>query len=433
MGLLRGFPGRVTFLVLVVTAVVYSALATIGFTLVASSGRDAIRERIEVVLDEFEASIRRGGPTVRVTTADGVSATMVAASADPTKARGTIQVERVVEVEGDAVKLVGHASEASLSDSLRSLYRTLWVGVPFATVMSALVAGAAAKRTLRPVATITELAESIGPEPGDLRVPVPPTGDEIEHLAETVNGMLDRIEEGRAAQRRFTSDAAHELRTPLMALQGEIELVRTGVQRPDASTWARLDDLCQRLGDRIDDLLLLATIDEGRPIEYELVDLAAVTEAECSAVDPGICLAVVPAVVRGDRALLSRAVRNLVANARRHASSRVVVTVDVVDSRAWLHVDDDGGGIDPARRASLFRRFARLDDSRAEAAGGSGLGLAIVASVATAHHGGTAISDSPIGGARVSLWLPLGSQHPSYEDNVAARLLARDTRIIPRP
>ena len=108
-----------------------------------------------------------------------------------------------------------------------------------------------------------------------------------------------------------------------------------------------------------------------------------------------------------DRALVARAVRNLLANARRHAAERVVATVETAGDRVWLHVDDDGPGIDPTVAPTVFGRFARLDEARTTDRGGAGLGLAIVASVAEAHHGGVDVTGSPLGGARLSLWLPL--------------------------
>jgi signal transduction histidine kinase len=108
-----------------------------------------------------------------------------------------------------------------------------------------------------------------------------------------------------------------------------------------------------------------------------------------------------------DRPLAARAVRNLLANAQRHAASRVEVSVVADDDRVWVHVDDDGAGVPEEQRTAMFTRFARLDEARSTDRGGSGLGLAIVASVAIAHRGGVEAGDSPLGGARVSMWFPV--------------------------
>jgi two-component system sensor histidine kinase BaeS len=107
-----------------------------------------------------------------------------------------------------------------------------------------------------------------------------------------------------------------------------------------------------------------------------------------------------------DRALAARAVRNLLSNAKRHARERVAVRVVDGHDRVWLHVDDDGPGTSADQRATMFVRFARLDEARTVDRGGAGLGLAIVASVAEAHHGGASAQDSPLGGARLSIWFP---------------------------
>ena len=303
--------------------------------------------------------------------------------------------------------LVGRSSEARLTDSLRSLYRGLWIAVPIASLLSAAFAGLATRRALRPVGSIIDQAATIGSTHSDARVPVPDTGDEIEALATTVNEMLDRIEVGRVAQRQFTSDAAHELRTPLMALQGEVELLTAGVQSADADVLARLDALCHRLGARIDDLVLLSTLDEARPLQRRPMSLLDITADEASAMGGDITVDGTDTEVPLDPVLVARAARNLLANAQRHAGTVVQASVVVADDRLWLHVDDDGPGIDPAHRDDLFRRFSRLDEARTTDRGGSGLGLAIVASVATAHDGGVTIDRSPLGGARVSMWFPL--------------------------
>jgi signal transduction histidine kinase len=107
-----------------------------------------------------------------------------------------------------------------------------------------------------------------------------------------------------------------------------------------------------------------------------------------------------------DRPLVERAVRNLLANARRHRRAVVQASVERAPGRVWIHVDDDGAGIDPALRAHVFRRFARLDAARTADGGGAGLGLSIVASVAAAHGGAVEVAESPLGGARLSMWLP---------------------------
>src|SRR3954453_17758261 len=254
---LSGVRGRVVLPVLVVTACLYSLLGAIGFLYIANSGRDAIRERVGNVLDQLEAGLQNGTGTVSITTADGVEADAFDAGATPPDTGNDIAVRRQVTVGAQVLVLVGHASQARLNDSLRSLYRGLWIGVPLAVLLTATMAGLATSRALRPVSVITDLADAVGDGDSTKRVPVPDTDDEIEHLARTVNEMLDRIAAGRTAQRQFTSDAAHELRTPLMALQGEIELARQSPSDADAAFLQRIDSLANRLAHRVDDLVLL--------------------------------------------------------------------------------------------------------------------------------------------------------------------------------
>lgn len=405
-----GVRGRVTLTVLAVSAVLFSLLGAVGFVLIAEGGRNSIEDRIDEVLDDLELAVRQGSGTVTISTADGVRAVVVLASeaADqPTATDGLIVVERPLTIGDADLLLVGRSSEARLTDSLRSLYRGLWIAVPFASLLSAAFAGIATRRALRPVGSIIDQAATIGSTHSDARVPVPDTGDEIEALATTLNEMLDRIEVGRVAQRQFTSDAAHELRTPLMALQGELELLIADVQSADGDVLSRLDTLCRRLGARIDDLVLLSTLDEARPLQRRPMSLLDITRDEASAMGGDVAVDGTDAKVLLDTVLVARAARNLLANAQRHAGTLVQPSVTVDDDRLWLHVDDDGPGIDPAHRDDLFRRFSRLDEARTTDRGGSGLGLAIVASVAIAHDGGVTIDRSPLGGARVSMWFPL--------------------------
>lgn len=412
MKLLRGIRGRVTFGVLAITAVVYSLLGTVGFIQIADGGRAAITERVEQVLDDLEVAVRAKTGTVNLATADGVSAVVSDPAAPPTRRDGQIVVERRLEVDGGGVLLVGTSSEAPLTDSLRSLYRALWFAIPLAALLSALLAGLATDRALRPVEQITDLAATIGNDPDGRRVREPASGDEVERLAVTVNEMLERIERGRAAQRQFTSDAAHELRTPLMALLGELELSRPALALIDPDLPDRLDGIAGRLEQRIADLVYLSTLDEAPPLVLRPTSLWALVEAEIRATAPEAVL--MPTSAEGaedviltiDGEAVSRALRNLLTNARRHARSTVAVALEVTADRVWVHVDDDGPGVAPEHRDDLFGRFARLDEARAMDGGGSGLGLAIVASVTAAHRGGALVTESPLGGARLSLWLP---------------------------
>ncbi|MGZ7008266.1 MAG: sensor histidine kinase [Ilumatobacteraceae bacterium] len=408
---LSGVRGRVVLTVLVVTACLYSLLGSIGFIYIADSGRHAIRDRVAEVVDQLEAGLRNGSGAVSITTPDGVEAVAVQPGSGPPIGKGDISVRRTVKIGLSSFDLVGHASQARLTDSLRSLYRGLWAGVPLGVVLTALIAGLATRRALRPVSVITDLAATIDAGDSTMRVPVPETDDEIQHLARTVNEMLDRIAAGRTAQRQFTSDAAHELRTPLMALQAEVELAIRSPHSADEAFLHRLEALGDRLAQRVDDLVLLSTLDEQPPLDRRSVDVVEVVRAEAATMPAGgdtpsieILGGPTPAMI--DEHLVARAVRNLMVNACRHAHHAVRVETMTTDGSVWIHVDDDGAGVAAEDREVILRRFGRLDQARNADAGGAGLGLAIVASVARAHNGDLVVGDSPLGGARISLRLP---------------------------
>lgn len=404
---LNGLRTRVALLVLAVTACLYSVLGTIGVLRVADSGRDAIRSRVDEVLDQLESGVRAGSTTVRIVTADGVEATASIPDRVPTVPAGDVTVRRTLELDVGRVVLVGHASQARLADSIRSLWRGVWIAVPLASMLTAIAAGYATARVMRPVDEIVALAESIGAHDTGARVPMPDTGDEIEQLARTVNAMLDRLAAGRLAQQRFTSDAAHELRTPLMALQGELELAQDEPQRLAPDLHERMQVLVVRLAARVDDLLLLSTLDEGRPMASGSVDLTSMVRAEAASLPRGCPIDIVgdAAVVVGDDALLRRATVNLLANAVRHARTTVQVTIAADCRSVLVHVDDDGPGIPEAERAHVLDRFARVDRARGSS-GGAGLGLSITAAVVARHGGAIEVATSPSGGARITVRLP---------------------------
>lgn len=235
-------------------------------------------------------------------------------------------------------------------------------------------------------------------------IDVPPTRDEIHHLAVTMNDLLARIHRAVSTQRRFVADAAHELRNPLAALQARIE-VNQRLADPDA--WRRTaPDLAgdtARLAVLVEDLLALARLDESpRPRHAVAVDLDEIVHAEAARLRRQDRVrvhttAVSPALVHGDPALLTRVVANLLANAVRHADASVHVTLRGDPHGVELTVTDDGPGIPPAERERVFGRFYRLDEARARDSGGSGLGLAIVREAVRAHGGSVAVADTATG------------------------------------
>jgi signal transduction histidine kinase len=288
---------------------------------------------------------------------------------------------------------------ASLTTVILSLV-ALGVGVTYRTVT----------RTLLPVDAIrTEMAEITSTDLGR-RVPVPPQKDQVRALAITVNQTLDRLEELVEQQRRFASDASHDLRSPITAMRTQVE---EALLYPHDVDWTETGNALLASLDRlqaiVSDLLMLARLDAGTPASKQRIDLAELVGAELDARARGVRVErrLEPGVtVTGDRIRLTRMLTNLVDNAERHAASLITVTVTVDDGRALLEVLDDGAGIAPDKWDEVFQRFTRLDASRSRDAGGTGLGLPIAREIAEAH-GGTLRIEESAGGARFVLRLPL--------------------------
>ncbi|HEU0335529.1 MAG TPA: HAMP domain-containing sensor histidine kinase, partial [Gaiellaceae bacterium] len=285
---------------------------------------------------------------------------------------------------------------------------------------------------LRPLDAIAETAGAIAA--GDLtrRVERAEPRTEVGRLGISLNTMLGQIETAFEAQaaserrlRRFVADASHELRTPLAAVRAYAELFTRGAdRRPDdlARSMEGISRESERMSVLVDDLLLLARLDEGRPLAREPVDFGgvvreAVETARTVEPDRPIELDASPAAVLGDRDRLRQLVDNLLGNVRSHTppGSPVSVHVGSEDGRAVLEVADRGPGLPPEDAERVFERFYRADPSRARASGGAGLGLSIVAAVAQAHGGEVSVRSEPGEGAvfRVAVPLALGGEPPA--------------------
>jgi two-component system, OmpR family, sensor kinase len=229
--------------------------------------------------------------------------------------------------------------------------------------------------------------------------------------------MLGRIEASDQRLRRFVADASHELRTPLAAVRAYAELFSRGAQsRPEdlARTMSGITREAERMSVLVEDLLLLARLDEGRPLEREPVqldDLVGEAVETARTLDPErkIELVTEPVAVLGDRDRLRQVMDNLLSNVRSHtpAASPARVSVTRENGRAVIEVGDSGPGLTEDELARVFERFYRADTSRARASGGVGLGLSIVAAVARAHGGSVGVSSQPDLGAIFRVELPV--------------------------
>jgi two-component system, OmpR family, sensor kinase len=323
-----------------------------------------------------------------------------------------------------AGRLVIAISTADVSSTLARLDRLEMVIGLVVIVVAGAVAWALVRVELRPLVRIEDTAAAIAA--GDLsrRVDAGDPATEVGSLGASLNAMLAQIEaafeERRASEsrlRRFVADAGHELRTPLTSVRGYAELFRRGGAADPgdlAMIMSRIESEAQRMGVLVEDLLLLAKLDQGRPLARLPVRLSAIV-AEMAAdqamlhpawpvhqrIEPGV-------EVVGDELRIRQAVGNLLANARAHtpAGTPATVTVRMLDGMAMVEVADAGPGVPPDVMGRLFERFFRADPSRSRASGGSGLGLSIVAAIAEAHGGRVEVESPEGGGATFRILLP---------------------------
>lgn len=291
--------------------------------------------------------------------------------------------------------------------------------------------------SLRPLHRVTVTANqvsslSLGSGAVDLphRVPETDPRTEVGQLGSAFNRMLghvetalDQREASEARLRRFVADASHELRTPVAGIRGYAELARRSTEPVPAEVrhaLERVESEAVRMGRLVDDLLLLARLDAGRPLEQEAVDLSRlVVEVTSDARVAGpdhrwsLDLPDVPVVVRGDEHRLHQVVANLLSNARTHTPSGTSVLVRLStdhegEGQVLLSVVDDGPGIPAELQANVFERFVRADDSRSRVVGSTGLGLSIAHAVVKAH-GGSLTLTSERGHTEFRIALPTGN------------------------
>jgi two-component system, OmpR family, sensor kinase len=313
--------------------------------------------------------------------------------------------------------------------SLRSVELTASLAVLLA--MGALVL-LVVRRGLRPLRQMAGTADAIAS--GDLtrRVPEGRPGTEVGRLGLALNQMLAQIEGAFAEKsaseerlRQFVADASHELRTPLTSIRGYAELLGRGGFSDEAGrrkALKRIEEEATRMGGLVEDLLLLAELDRGRPLRAEPVDLHrisadAVDDSNAVAHDHHLVLeAGPPVVVVGDGERLAQVAHNLVRNALAHTppGTEVTVSTGVTEFMGYIQVSDNGPGIPPGVAGRVFDRFYQGDPSRS--ASGTGLGLAIVRAIAEALHGSAAVTASPQGGATILVKIPLAASHVAAAD-----------------
>ena len=315
--------------------------------------------------------------------------------------------------DGEVIVLAARSLDR-IGESTSALTGLLAVGVPLVLLVLGAVTWRIVGHALAPVEAVRREVDEISAAELHRRVPEPEQADEIARLAATMNRMLDRLERAQNQQRRFVSDASHELRSPITVIRQHAEVALAHPDRispRDLATTVRAESM--RLQLLVDDLLLLARADEGtlalqpRPMDLDDVvfdeakRLRSMTDLHIDTAD------ISAGRIDADPAAIRRVLRNLTDNAARHARGTVALHLAEDNGQVVLDVDDDGPGIATRDRARVLDRFVRLDDARTRDTGGAGLGLAIAAELVAAHGGVITIDASPTGGARVRLRFPV--------------------------
>jgi heavy metal sensor kinase len=334
---------------------------------------------------------------------------------------GTILIKSTPVRAGSAIVgvLQVGASRGDIEDILRVLTIGLMIAAPVVLLIAAGGGYLLAGRALAPVAAITDLAGSIGPKDLERRLALDLPDDELGQLSRTFDAMLARIEDAFDRQRRFTGDAAHELRTPISFMRSQVDLAlhrpRTAEEYQEALQEIDLD--LERLTGLVNSLLTLARSDAGKlPVERTQIDLAEligmiVEQFTPIATDVGITLVndATRTPVSIDSDLIVQLLVNLVENAIAHTPCGGTVTIGcrAESTGVRIRVEDSGPGIPPDDRERIFDRFYRVDTGRDRSRGGAGLGLSICRAIVEAHGGTIAVGDSGLGGARFDVLLPI--------------------------
>jgi len=345
---------------------------------------------------------------------------------------------RVLATKAGHQSFVSGLPLASVNATLQQVAIAEIVVFSVALLLTGVIGTGWVRLSLRPLRRVTATATRVSQLPlgtGEVtaleRVPDANPGTEVGQVGAAFNHMLGHVESAlarRAASekrlRRFAADASHELRTPLAAIRGYAELARRHpgpVPDDVAHALSRVESESARMSVLVDELLLLAQLDAGRPLASEPVDLTRLAidvTSDARAVAPArrwqLELPDEPVLVRGDEHRLHQVLANLLSNAARHTPAGTTVTVALTPAdpagpnlpgMVEVTVTDDGPGIPADLLPSLFERFVRGDSSRSRAAGSTGLGLAIVDAVTTAHHGHVAVTSRP-GQTRFTITLP---------------------------
>lgn len=395
--------------------VVESTLGTVSGGLIAADGSVVALED-EQVAQIVQQLIQPGGTgPIRQIEIDGI---------------GTY---RLLAAGGPDYAVAAGLPVSQVAATLAQIFTTVTLLTAGGLVLLGVTVALVVRRSLQPLQAVVETAERVASVPmseGAVsipdRVPESQTDEqsEIGRVGHALNTLLDHVDASLEARQRneermrqFVADASHELRTPLASIRGysELSLRDPALSEGTESALERIQAQSLRMTSLVEDLLLLARLDEGQELVYGMVDLTrlaveAIGDAQAAGPDHSWRVEVdeTPVTLPGDAARLQQVVVNMLANARTHTPAGTVVTLSVTreNEDAVIRVHDDGPGIDPAVAHELFERFSRADRSRARQTGGTGLGLSIARAIVHAHHGEISVSSAP-GDTVFTVRLPL--------------------------
>ena len=308
--------------------------------------------------------------------------------------------------------------------TMDALVRRLLIGAGLTLLVAIAAVIIVVRHGLRPLRDVIDTADAVAAGEREQRIATDAGPTEIRQLSVALDRMLQQQraallerEESEARLRRFVADASHELQTPITSVLGWTQLQRKGAldAEGEAAAMARIESESRRMSVLVDDLLLLARLDEHRAVHVQPTDLAIIAHeavADARAVEPSrplICTAQSPVIVVGDPARLRQVLDNLLRNVRTHTpvGTPAQVTVTANSTHAEIVVEDEGPGIAPEHLAIVFDRFWRSDRSRTRATGGAGLGLSIVAALVEVHDGSITAANRVGGGAEFRVRIPL--------------------------
>lgn len=386
----------------------------------------------EGVIDESEVVAQILDAQGRVLeSTDAIGSTPLVSPRSARALRGEMTFEADIPVRGDhepgrlyatrarngSIVVAGTSTQDS-HEALTALTRLLLLGVPGALALTTAAVWALAGVALRPVERLRAEAQALAFGIDGRRLPVPATNDEIQDLAETLNAMLERLEQALERERRFVDDASHELRTPLAVLKTQLELALRKARTADELTDAvrSATEEVASLATLAENLLILARADRGMlPTRRTRVDVTELAEHVCAGFEPradelGITLraeGLGPVWSNADPLLLRQALSNLIQNALTHTprGGEVTVTARTQAGEVRLVVDDSGPGFDAELLPQAFDPFTQADGARSRSSG-TGLGLAIVRAIAQAHGGWVTATNRDGEGASVAIGIP---------------------------